>query len=133
MFEDISAEFGSFRLKPRKTRRGRKNNGGNAKKSGTVSRYNGNYGGFDEQPRYRQPRNNGRRNQRRGGRRKKPRKLSAEELQMVEETNLRADAPRFSSAYEWKEPMFLSPFVAKAPVKEFNFNPNAAEFVPQNE
>lgn len=60
------------------------------------------------------------------------RKLSAEELEMVKKTNLDASAPRFDSAFEWKEPMFLSPFTTAGQISAFELNVDAVEFVPKN-
>jgi hypothetical protein len=83
-----------------------------------------------------------RRRSRRGGRRRggrkqgggRGRKLTAEEKEMVNTSDLSIDAPKFSSAYEWKPPMFLSPFVAKTnPDTSFELNPLADEFIPKNE
>jgi hypothetical protein len=84
----------------------------------------------NDQGKNQKKKNRGRRRGRGRGRRRQ-RKLSAEEVELVENSALSASAPRFNSAYEWQEPMFISPFVASAPYNS-KLNPEAAEFVPKN-
>merc|ERR1712034_127243 len=111
----------------RRINNGRRQSNRNKRKKNSAATVNKTQ--FRENDDQNQPRRRRRRGRGRRGRR--PR-VNPEERKMAKNSNLSVNAPRFNSAFEWKEPMFLSPFMTGSkPV--FELNPDAAEFVPKNE